>query len=169
MYSGVDIILKFFDSATILQMIQDERATHIELVPTHIVAMLNLPDVHKYDVSSMKLMWYAASPMPLEVIKKAMKVFGPIFSQGYGQSETGPSISHLSKEDHNILDQTEEEQKKLKSAGHPDIGVHLRIVDEKGTDVKPGEVGEIIVQSKQIMKEYWHKPDDTGKTIVDGW
>lgn len=166
---GCDVIVKFFDPATTLQIIQDERATHIELVPTHLVAMLNLPDLNKYDVSSMKLIWYAASPMPLEVIKKAMKVFGPIFSQGYGQTESGPMISHLSKEDHNVLDKTEEEQKKLMSTGQPDIGVHVRIVDEEGNDVKPGEVGEIIVQSKQIMVEFWRKPDDTGKTIVDGW
>jgi acyl-CoA synthetase (AMP-forming)/AMP-acid ligase II len=117
----------------------------------------------------MKLIWYAASPMPLEVIKKAMKVFGPIFSQGYGQTESGPMISHLSKEDHNVLDKTEEEQKKLMSTGQPDIGVHVRIVDEEGNDVKPGEVGEIIAQSKQMMVEFWRKPDDTGKTIVDGW
>jgi len=170
LYSGgCNIILKFFDPAATLQIIQNERATHMDFVPTHLVAMLNLPDADKYDISSMKFLWYGASPMPLEVLKKGMKVFGPIFAQGYGQSESGPAISHLSKEDHNILDRPEREQKKLASAGRPDIGVQVRIVDDKGNDVAPGEVGEITVRSKHVMVEYWHKPDDTLANIVNGW
>jgi acyl-CoA synthetase (AMP-forming)/AMP-acid ligase II len=167
--AGCNIILKFFDPAATLQIIQDEQATHMDFVPTHLVAMLNLPDLNKYDISSMKFLWYGGSPMPFEVLKKGMKVFGPIFAQGYGQSESGPAISHLSREDHNVLDRPKEEQKKLMSAGRPDIGVQVRIVDDEANDVEPGKVGEIIVQSKQTMVEYWHKPDDTQASIVNGW
>jgi acyl-CoA synthetase (AMP-forming)/AMP-acid ligase II len=167
--AGCNIIVKFFDAAETLQIIQKERATHMDFVPTHLAAMLNLPDLNKYDISSIKFLWYGASPMPLEVLKKGMKVFGPIFAQGYGQSESGPAISHLSKEDHNVLDKPEKEQKKLTSAGRPDIGVQVRIVDEKGNDVKLGEMGEITVRSNHTMVEYWHKPDDTRANLVDGW
>jgi len=166
---GCNIIMKFFDPAATLQIIHDERATHMDFVPTHLVAMLNVPDLDKYDISSMKLLWYGASPMPLEVLKKGLEVFGPIFAQGYGQSETGPAISHLSKEDHNVLDRPEKEQRKLTSAGRPDIGVQVRIVDEDGKDVEPGEVGEIITRSKHIMVEYWHKPEETKESLIDGW
>ena len=166
---GCNIIMKFFDPPATLQIIQDERATHMDIVPTHLAAMLNLPDLNKYDISSMEFLWYGGSPMPLEVLKKGIKVFGPIFAQGYGQSETGPAISHLSKEDHNVLDRPKKEQKKLTSAGKPDIGVHVRIVDEEGKDVEPGEVGEIIVRSKHIMVGYWHKPEETKETLIDGW
>jgi acyl-CoA synthetase (AMP-forming)/AMP-acid ligase II len=166
---GCNIIMKFFDPAATLQIIHDERATHMDIVPTHLAAWLNLPDLNKYDISSMKLLWYGASPMPLEVLKKGIRVFGPIFAQGYGQSETGPAISHLSNEDHNVLDRPEKEQRKLTSAGRPDIGVHVRIVDDKGNDVEPGEVGEIIVRSKHIMVGYWHKPEETKETLIDGW
>jgi long-chain acyl-CoA synthetase len=81
---GCNIIMKFFDPAATLQIIQNERATHMDIVPTHLAAMLNLPDLNKYDISSMKFLWYGASPMPLEVLKKGIKVFGPIFAQGYG-------------------------------------------------------------------------------------
>lgn len=167
--AGCNIILKFFDAAAALKIIQDERATHMDFVPTHLVAMLNLPDLKKYDISSIKFLWYGASPMPLEVLKKGMKVFGPIIAQGYGQSESGPAISHLSKEDHNVLDRPEEEQKKLMSAGRPDIGVQVRIVDDDGNDVLPSVVGEITVRSKQIMVEYWHKPEETQANVVNGW
>ena len=166
---GCNIIMKFFDPSATLQTIQDERATHMDIVPTHLAAMLNLPDLGNYDISSLQFLWYGGSPMPLEVLKKGMKVFGPIVAQGYGQSESGPAISHLSREDHNVLDRPEKEQKKLTSAGRPDIGVQVRIVDEKGNDVEPGEVGEIIVRSKHIMVEYWHKPEETSKTLVNGW
>jgi len=170
LYSGgCNIIVKFFDAAETLEIIQRERATHMDFVPTHLAAMLNLPNLKKYDISSMKFLWYGASPMPLEVLKKGMKVFGPIFAQGYGQSESGPAISHLSKEDHNVLDRPQKEQKKLGSAGRPDIGVQVRILDEKGNDVELGEVGEIAVRSKQTMVEYWHKPDDTKATLIKGW
>ncbi|MBA7656631.1 Long-chain-fatty-acid--CoA ligase [subsurface metagenome] len=167
--AGCNIIVKFFDAAETLEIIQREKATHMDFVPTHLAAMLNLPDLKKYDISSIKFLWYGASPMPLEVLKKGMKVFGPIFAQGYGQSESGPAISHLSKEDHNVLDKPAKEQKKLSSAGRPDIGVQVKIIGEKGKDVEPGEVGEIAVRSKQTMVEYWKKPEETKATLINGW
>ncbi|MFC1871308.1 class I adenylate-forming enzyme family protein [Chloroflexota bacterium] len=166
---GCSIILKFFDPAATLQIIQDERATLMDFVSTHLAAMLNLPDLAKYDISSMKFLWYGASPMPQELLKRRLKVFGPIFAQGYGQSESGPAISHLSREDHDVIDRPEAEQKKLMSAGRPDIGVQVRIVNDEGNDVEPGEVGEIRVRSQHIMVEYWHKPEDTKASIIDDW
>jgi len=166
---GCNIIVKFFDAETTLKIIQEEKATHMDFVPTHLVAMLNLPNLKDYDISSIKCLWYGASPMPQEVLKRGMKLFGPIFAQGYGQSESGPAITHLDKDDHNVLDRSEKEQKKLASAGRPDIGVQVRIVNDKGGDVRPGEVGEIIVRSKLVMVEYWHKPEDTKANLVKDW
>ena len=164
---GCNIILKSFDPAATLQLIQGHKATHISIVPTHLVAMLALPDVKKYDVSSLKFIWYGGSPMPVEVLKRGLETFGNVFGQGYGQSESGPAICHLSKEDHAVLGTPEE--KRLASVGQPDIGVQVKIVDDKGKDVDPGDLGEIIVRSKHIMLEYWKKPKDTSNTIVDGW
>ncbi len=167
--AGCNVIVKFFDAAETLKTIHREKATHMDTVPTHLAAILNLPDLKDYDISSLQFFWYGASPMPQEVLKNGMKVFGPIFAQGYGQSESGPAISHLSKEDHDVLDKPVKEQKKLASAGRPDIGVHVRILDEKGDDVGPDEVGEITVRSKQTMVEYWKKPKETKATLIDGW
>jgi acyl-CoA synthetase (AMP-forming)/AMP-acid ligase II len=141
----------------------------MDFVPTHLAAMLSLPDLNSYDTSSLKMMWYGASPMPLEVLKEGIKAFGPIFAQGYGQSESGPAISHLSKEDHTVIDRPEAEHKKLMSTGRPDIGVQVRIIDDEGNDVELGEVGEITVKSKHMMVEYWRKPYDTAAAIVNGW
>ncbi|UCE33742.1 MAG: long-chain-fatty-acid--CoA ligase [Deltaproteobacteria bacterium] len=166
---GTNIILKFFDPATTLQCIQDEKATDIHVVPTHLVAMLALSDFEKYNLGSLKRMWYAASPMPLELLKKAMNIWGPIFMQAYGQTESGPMVTFLSKQSHSVLDKPSEEQGILASCGQPCLGTHVRVVDDKENDVKPGEVGEIIVHSKQMMVEYWHKPDETREALVNGW
>jgi long-chain acyl-CoA synthetase len=162
-----NIIVKNFDPAGVLQLIQDEKANYVSIVPTHLVAMLTVPDVKKYDVSSLKLMWYGGSPMPLEVLKRGLETFGNVFGQGYGQSESGPAICHLPREDHAALGGPEE--KILSSAGQPDVGVQARIVNDQEEDVGPGEMGEIIVRSKHNMLGYWKKPEETANTIVGGW
>ena len=167
--SNVIIPQQSFDPAAVLQVIEHERATDLHIVPTHLVGMLELPNVLQYDLKSLERIWYAASPMPLELLRKGIKRFGPIFAQGYGQSESGPDITILSREAHDVLEKSEEEQKILSSCGQPCIGVHTRIVDDLGHDVEPRFVGEIMVQSKSIMVGYWKKPEYTNETIVEGW
>ena len=158
-----------FDPAATLQAIQDEKATDIHIVPTHLAAFLNLPNVDKYDLRDLKRMFYAASPMPVELLKKGIEKLGPIFMQFYGATEDGPNVTMLSNRQHDVLNGPAEKQKILGSAGFPHIGVHVRIVDDQDRDVEPGQVGEIIVKSKAIMQEYWHKPEETRETIVNGW
>jgi acyl-CoA synthetase (AMP-forming)/AMP-acid ligase II len=167
--SNVMMQQRSFDPAATLQSIEEEKATDIHIVPTHLVTMLALPDVEKYDLSSLKRIWYAASPMPAELLRRGIEKFGAVFKQGYGQSESGPEITFMSRRSHQVLDKSLEEQKVLASCGQPSLGVHVRIVDENNRDVKPHTVGEIILQSKTVMVEYWHKPDETENTIVQGW
>ncbi|HOP84841.1 MAG TPA: long-chain-fatty-acid--CoA ligase [Syntrophorhabdaceae bacterium] len=171
MVGGTNIIMpnRSFDPAATLKVIEKERATDIHIVPTQLAMFLSLPDVEKYDLSSLKQIWYAASPMPLELLKKGMARFGPVFGQGYGQTESGPDISILPLEDHKVIYKSEEEQKILASCGQPCLWVHARIVDDKGADVEPYQVGEIIVKSKSVMVGYWNKPDYTKETIVNSW
>ena len=166
---GSNVILKTFDPSTILQTIERERITHMIFVPTQLVALLNAPDREKYDTSSMKFMWYGGSPMPIEVLKQGLQAFGSVFGQGYGQSESGPGISHLSRREHDVLDGPEVERKRLLSVGRPDVGVQARIVDDQSRDLATGEVGEIIIRSRQMMSGYWRMPEETRATIVDGW
>jgi acyl-CoA synthetase (AMP-forming)/AMP-acid ligase II len=168
---GSNVIMpqRSFDPAATLQAIQDERATDIHIVPTHLAAFLVLPNVDRYDLSSLKRMFYAASPMPLELLKRGMQKWGPIFMQFYGATEDGPNVTMLSKQQHDVVNRPSEEQKILISAGFPHIGVHVRVVDDNDHDVEPGEVGEIVVKSKAVMKEWWHKPEETCETVVDGW
>jgi long-chain acyl-CoA synthetase len=158
-----------FDAKATIQALQDEKATDIHIVPTHLVSMLTVPEIESYDLRSVKRIWYAASPMPLELLRKGIDRFGPIFAQGYGQTESGPDITILSRESHDVLNKSPEEQKVLTSCGQPCSWVHARIVDDEHNDVEPNAVGDIIVQSKSVMVCYWRKPDMTEETIVDGW
>ena len=167
--SNVIVQQRSFDPAATLQSIEEEKATDVHIVPTHLVTMLALPDIKKYDLSSLKRIWYAASPMPTELLRRGMERFGAIFMQGYGQSESGPDITFMPKKYHQVLDKSPEEQKVLASCGQPCLGVHVRIVDEHNNDVRSHTIGEIIVQSKVVMVEYWHKPDETHDAMADGW
>ena len=158
-----------FDPQATLKAIQDERATDIHIVPTHLAAFLSLADIDRYDLSSLKRMFYAASPMPVELLRRGMEKWGSIFIQFYGATEDGPNVTMLSKRQHDVLDRPPEEQKALGSAGFPHIGVQVRIVDQNDEDVEPGHVGELIVRSKGVMQEWWRRPEETRETIVDGW
>jgi len=158
-----------FDPAAALQTIAKEQITDVHIVPTQLVSLLNLPDIEQYNLHSLKRIWYAASPMPTEVLRQGLSVFGPVFIQGYGLTESGPHTTVLSKAAHRAFDGDPEEQKVLASCGQPCLGVHMRIVDEEDNDLPPGQIGEIIVRSERIMVEYWRRPDETNQTIRDGW
>jgi long-chain acyl-CoA synthetase len=168
---GCNIIApeRVFDPAATMRALQDEKATDIHIVPTHLAALLAQPDLKTYDFTSVKRIWYAASPMPTELLRRGIETFGPIFMQCYGQSESGPDITFLSSEDHDVLGRSAEEQRRLASCGRPCMGVHVRIVDGEDRDVPPGVIGEIVAKSKKIMTGYWRKPEDTRSVLVDGW
>lgn len=158
-----------FDPAATLQEIQNEKATDIHIVATHLAAFLALPDVGRYDVSSLKRMFYAASPMPVELLKQGIEKWGQIFLQFYGTTETGPNATMLSRKQHNVVNSAPEEQAILGSCGFPHIGVHIRIVNEKDQDVEAGVPGELLVRSKSIPKEWWNRPKESQETFANGW
>jgi acyl-CoA synthetase (AMP-forming)/AMP-acid ligase II len=153
----------------VLKAIAEERITDAHFVPTQLVSLLNLPDIDQYDLQCLKRIWYAASPTPTEVLKHGLSVFGPIFIQSYGQTETGPEVTVFSRADHRNAWESTEAQGVLASCGRPCNDVHVRIVDDDGCDVEVGKIGEIIVQSKRTMTEYYNRPEETRETIRDGW
>jgi len=157
-----------FDPVEILSYIARERITRCQMVPTMIHSLLQVPDVSKFDLASLRLILYAAAPMPVELLKRALAVFPCGFAQLYGQTETGPLTTVLRPEDH-ILDGSEEKQKRLASSGRAVVNYEVRIVDDHDNDVPVGEVGEIIVRSEAMMREYWQMPEETAKKLKDGW
>jgi acyl-CoA synthetase (AMP-forming)/AMP-acid ligase II len=166
---ATNIILSRFDEEEILQTIERERVTSILMVPTMLIRVLMAPNLHSYDLSSLRRVWYGTAPMPQERLKEAIGVFGNIFRQNYGMTESPQPITFLPPEDH-IIDGTEEEVRRLASAGRPALGLNLRIIKEDDvTPIQPGEIGEIQIQGPQIMKEYWKKPEATAEAFRGGW
>jgi len=155
------------DLNEILRIIQDERCTHMNAVPTVYGWLLQFGNVDAYDLSSLKLLSYAGSPFPPEVLKQCMEKFGSIFAQGYGATETaGGAISLLRDEDHAV---SGPKAGLLVSAGKASLCSEIRIVDENGLALPSHQTGEIVVKGKHVMMGYWKNPELTQKTLQGGW
>lgn len=165
---GSGVILQGFQLPQFFETIQNERVTSTFMVPTMIYAVLNYPDLKRYDLSSLRNIIYGAAPISPERLREAVRVFGPIFTQSYGQVECPTVISVLSKEELS----TEVDERSLSrfaSCGRPSLGMLHRLVDSHGNDVQKGQPGEIVVKSPNMMIEYLNRPDLTSETIKDGW
>ncbi|MEW6187075.1 MAG: long-chain-fatty-acid--CoA ligase [Thermodesulfobacteriota bacterium] len=162
------VILPGFDAGQLLRTIEKERVTTLYLVPTTIVMLLNDPDLKQYDLSSLRTIRYGASPIAPEVLKKAIEAFGNVFVQGYGLTEGSMPLTLLTKEDH-ILDGSEKKLKRLASVGREVTVAKVRIMGEDGRFLPPGEIGEIVARSDQVMKEYWKNPEATAEAFRGGW
>jgi acyl-CoA synthetase (AMP-forming)/AMP-acid ligase II len=158
-----------FNPDAVLKMIVAEGITDVHIVPTQLVALLNLPGIAGYDLGKLKRLWYAASPMPTEVLKRGLSVFGPIFMQGYGLTESGPHTTVLNQADHRRTGPDPGAPGVLASCGQPGVGVHMRIIDGEGRDVPAGDMGEILIKSRRMMSGYWRNPEGTAKAVRDGW
>ncbi|HEM61673.1 MAG TPA: long-chain-fatty-acid--CoA ligase [Chloroflexi bacterium] len=166
-YGATSVIHRAFDETAVLEAIQEQRITYVGLVPAMIIRLLEHPDLDRYDLSSLSTIMYVGAPMPVEALRKGLERFGPVFSQIFGQTET-LNVAVLRKADHK-LEGSEREVRRLKSAGKPFARDEMRIVDEKGRDVPLGEAGEILACSDRMMSGYWKMPEETVKTITDGW
>ena len=135
------------DLVTIMQIIQNEKITHMNAVPTVYFWLVNHPDLKKYDLSSITNFGWACARFPYEVLKQCVEVLGPVFTSGLGATEGGPWAT-LSKQDH-VIEGSDLEKNRIKSVGRPTLLCDIKIVDDKGNEVKQGEVGELLVMPNQ--------------------
>jgi acyl-CoA synthetase (AMP-forming)/AMP-acid ligase II len=168
MVGGKVAIVRRPDLVEILRLIQDEKCTHINMVPTLYGWLLNMPQIDEYDLSSLRLLSYAGSPMPPDVLKRCIGKFGNIFAQGYGLTEAAPIVTFLVPEDH-VLEGPERLTRRLTSAGKEGHVVRARVVDENDQPVRVGEIGEIVARGKNIMLGYWKNPELTEQVLRGGW
>jgi long-chain acyl-CoA synthetase len=159
-YTGSTLsLIPRFDPAKALEIIQRDKVTIFQGVPTMYGALLNHDGREDFDVSSLRLCMSGGSAMPVEVMRGFEEAFNCKVLEGYGLSETSPvaSFNHPDKE------------RKPGSIGTPIRGVEMKVVDEDGKDVAAGDVGEIVIRGHNVMKGYWNRPDATEETIRDGW
>jgi len=174
-YGGRTLVIeRQFEAEEWMQLVEKEKVNRAMVVPTMLKQLMEHPKFGYYDLSSLKVITYGAAPMPLAVIKNAVKAFpGVSFIQAFGQTETASTITALGPEDH-IIEGTEAEieqkLKRLSSIGRPISDVEMRVVDEEGKKLPQGQVGEILARGPRVMTGYWKDKEKTEKTIdKDGW
>jgi long-chain acyl-CoA synthetase len=152
-------LLPRFDPGKALEVIQRDRVTVFQGVPTMYVALLNHPRRDQFDTHSLRVCVSGGAALPVEVLRGFEDAFGCSILEGYGLSETSPvaSFNHPDR------------QRKPGSIGTPIQGVEMRLVDRLGGDVPAGEVGEIAIRGHNLMKGYWRREDATREAIPDGW
>jgi len=165
---ATNVLVPEFKPAIVFETIEREKVTVLKLVPTLLYQLMESPEKTKYNLTSLHSIIYGGSPIAVPRLIEAVNFFGKKLVQLYGQAEAPMCISTFSKRDH-IIEGAEEVVKRLSSAGKPCVNVEVRIVDENGSDVKPGEVGEVIVRGYHIMDGYWNRPEETVETLKDGW
>jgi fatty-acyl-CoA synthase len=158
---GELIVLTKFDPAEVLRVIEEQKISATMLVPSMIYALMDHPDSHTRDLSSLETVYYGASAMNPVRLKEAINRFGPIFAQYYGQSEAPMVITYLAKGDH--------DEKRLTSCGRPTLFARTALLGEDGKPVPQGEVGEVCVSGPLLCGGYWNLPEETCKTFHDGW
>ncbi len=166
MVGGKSVILRRPDLGEILHTIEKEKCTHLLLVPTVLTWLVDDPRTSRADLSSLRLITYAGSPMPIDVLKRCMARFGRILSQGYGMTEAAPLVTTHFKEDHLVEGPG---TRLLASVGKVGVFVEAKIVDEDDNRLEPGQVGEICIRGKNVTTGYWKNPELTAKTLQGGW
>ena len=164
---GATVILhRAFDAADVLHTIDRERATITHMAPTLVQAVLDVPGIEAMNLSSLHTVCYSAAPMSVALLRRGLKVLGPVFLQLYGMTEGGGTTLH--KRQHNP-DGTAEEIKRLGSIGQAAPNVDVRIADEHGQPLPTGEVGEILTRTGTHMSGYWNNTAATLDALRDGW
>jgi acyl-CoA synthetase (AMP-forming)/AMP-acid ligase II len=166
---GTTVMLSEFDPHAVLAAIERHGVTQVHLVPTMIAALLEQPDIRSMDLGRLRTLYYAASSIPLGILKRAIDVFRQCgFIQSYGSTEAG-GITALLPEDHVAATRDPAREGLLRSCGRAFGGAKVEIRDFSGAPAALGSIGDIAVRSDRIMAGYWHNPAATVQTIVDGW
>ncbi|MHB8450259.1 MAG: class I adenylate-forming enzyme family protein [Mycobacteriales bacterium] len=160
---GAAAVLPGFEPQAYLDALVTTGATHANLVPT-MLGMLLAAGAEPRHAAGLRSVIYGASPMPRPTIEAALELWGPVFTQYYGQTEAPLALAVLRPEDHVGADAP------LASCGRPSVDAELRLVDAAGEDVPPGEPGEIAVRGPMTMAGYLGAPDlDSATFLGEGW
>jgi len=161
-------ILSRPDPWLILEAISRERITVLLMVPTLMQMIVDLPEVESFDLSSLRLVLYAAAPASPTLVRRSLAVFGPVLATGFGQTEAYGLNTFLSPSEHERA--LAEGGERLASIGREaSCWVQVRLLSSEGEEVAVGEVGEICVCAPWVMKGYWGQPQATARVLRDGW
>ncbi len=162
---GYTRLTQGFDAEVFCRVVAEEKITATFLVPTLIYGLIDNAAVReRYDLSSLDLIIYGAAPMSPDRLKEAMRIFGKVFLQLYGQTEAPQCVTCLRKIDHDLS-----RPERLGSCGRPNPMVDVRLFDSDMREVGIGEPGEICVRGTLVMQGYWKRPEATEEALRGGW
>ncbi|MDB5677741.1 class I adenylate-forming enzyme family protein [Sphingomonas bacterium] len=158
---GTLIFMRKWEPVQAMEIIEREGVHITGGVPTIAWQLIEHPDRHKYDLSSIEAIAYGGAPSAPELVKKIFEEFGALPGNGWGMTETMATVTHHGGEDY---------LNRPTSAGPPVATADLEIRADNGVTVlPPGEVGELWARGPMIVKGYWNKPEASAETFVDGW
>jgi long-chain acyl-CoA synthetase len=158
---GTLVLLPSFVPVDVLKAIHRYHPTLFPGVPAMYIALLNHPQVGKYDLNSIEACISGAAPLPMEIATRFEKLTGAKLIEGFGMTEASP-VTHGNP----VYG-----RRKDGSIGLPFPGVRAKIVDlDTGqVDLPPGDIGELVVSGPMVMQGYYNRPEETASTIRDGW
>ncbi|MFI9411416.1 long-chain-fatty-acid--CoA ligase [Nocardia gamkensis] len=158
-------VVRDFDRTDVLRQISERRIQLLTLAPAMIQGMIDDPLTAQLDFSALDLMVYGSAPMAVELVKRAMDVFGCDFAQAYGMTESCAVATILAPEDH--LRALAGRPEILASAGRPVLGSAIGVISPDGQRLPSGAVGEIVVRGPQLMDGYWGL-EEASRAALDG-
>ena len=159
-----NVVLREITPTHLLETLEAEKIAYAFLVPAVINMLLQTPGIETADVSKLERLLYGAAPIAEDVLLRAAERFQATFTQIYGLTETNGIGAVLGPEDH------DPRKGKLRACGRQWAAAELRVVRPDGVLAEAGEVGEIQIRSKGVMKGYWNRPDATHEAIdAEGW
>jgi len=156
---GSTILMERFDPEKACQLIEKYRATVIIGVPTIFIYLINHPNRRRYDLNSLRIGDTGGGPVPVELKTRFEEEVGMALVESYGLTEASPVVCV----------ERPGKERRLGSCGITLSGMETRVVDQNGKDVPPGEIGELILKGPNVMVGYWKMPEETAKTVRDGW
>jgi fatty-acyl-CoA synthase len=150
-----------FDAGEVVRYWADHRITHQMVAPTMLYDILAVPDLASYDLSALEILASAGGPLSKSAIERAQELLPATqVMQIFGMTEGGACITFVPGE---------YAREKAGSAGRATWHSEIRIRDDAGRDLPPGEIGEIVLRSATVTAGYWDADDMTHEAIVDGW
>ena len=162
------VLLKEFAPGAALRAIGRNRITHTLFTATMLAQILDLPEVPKSEIATLRKVVYRGPFVGTDLLRRAIRFFGCAMVQSYGQVESSGILTFLQAEDHS-LDESARSRRMLGSVGKEAVGVEVRVVDERGRDVAPGQVGEVIARGPNVFAGYFRDPGYTAEVLRDGW
>jgi long-chain acyl-CoA synthetase len=165
--AGCHTFVPRFNAEACLEVIERERVTNAQFVPTMIKMLLDHPDIERRDLTSLRQILYGANPIEDETLKRALRLLPNCgFVHGYGMTEVSSIATMLPAKYATLAGPN---AKRRRSCGQAGVLTEVRVVDADDNPVGPGVVGEIVIRGPNVMKGYWNRPEETAAALRGGW